>query len=125
MFSYSIDTSVEMYVKHDIPTGIGTEILNSESDDTNSLFLASCIYVSNISVLQFSHMKRSVNEIRCYHMSLHFWHSLQQFFCANFSSVSTWCEFSSHKVSVHKKHSSITSFHFRVYFGSIRSLKYL
>lgn len=58
-----------MHVKYDIPTGVGVNILNSESDDISSLFLASC---GNISVLRFSHMKRSANEIRCCHMSLTF-----------------------------------------------------
>lgn len=69
MFPYSIDTSIEMNVKYDIPTGVGVKTLNSESDDISSLFLASC---GNISVLQFSHMKRSVNEIRSCQMSLTF-----------------------------------------------------
>ena len=48
MFSYSTDTSIEMHVKYDIPTGVGVNTLNSESDDISSLFLASC---GNISVL--------------------------------------------------------------------------
>ena len=55
--------------RNDIPTGVGVKTLNSESDDISSLFLASC---GNISVLQFSHMKRSVNEIRRCQMSLTF-----------------------------------------------------
>jgi len=105
MFSYSIDTSIEMHVKHDIPTGIGTKTLNSESDGINSLFLAICIYVSNISVLQFSHMKRSVNEIRCYHMSLTFWYSLpyNSSFVETFLQFLPGVSFSSHKVSLNKK----------------------
>lgn len=130
MFSYSINTSIRIHAKHDIPTGIGTKTLNSESDDINFLFLASCIYVSNISVLQFSHMKRSVNEIRCYHMSLTFWYSL----ACNGSFLETSLQFllgvsftstSSFWIKSMVLKEDLISFHFRVYFDSLRSLKYL
>lgn len=70
MSLYSVDTTIEMHVKRDISTCAGSKTLNSY--DISSLFLASCIYLDNVSVLQLSHMKRSVNEINHYHMSLTF-----------------------------------------------------
>lgn len=71
-----MDTTIERHAKRDIPTSEGAKYLNFGSDDISSLFLARCKYLDNISLLQFSHTKISVNKISHCHMFLTFWYSL-------------------------------------------------
>lgn len=115
-----MDTTIEMHDKHDIPAGAGAKYLNFGSDDISSLVLASCKYLDNISLLQFSHMKISVNEIRHYHMFLTFWYSLPY----NSSFVEMFQGFLALK-SIVLVEDFTASFYVRVDFVNLRSLRYL